>query len=198
MQHKCCGMWIKHCLFSARYKLHFSTQIRSRNVNVMPTTLIKVRDFRLPPRSRWGLRYSWLLRSEWWWFLTDVSVQPVGTICKGQKPKESQVRSSLNVSSSKGHTCRPWLRAVIHSHPQPLTSFLTFQITNIKRKTNVAVSVIQQPFVAQLFKILNSQSINCPVDCQIYPVPIVQHSYWRSHFNINLVPHLYLSICLTL
>jgi len=49
------------------------------------------------------------------------------------------------------------------SHPQPVTSFLTFQITNTNRNTNAAVSAIQQPFVAQLFKILNSRSINRPL-----------------------------------
>jgi len=48
----------------------------------------KICDFRLPSRSRWELRSCGLLRSEWWQFLTDISVQPDGTIIRGQESKK--------------------------------------------------------------------------------------------------------------
>jgi hypothetical protein len=41
-------------------------------------------EFRLPPRSRWELRSSGLLRSEERQFLTDVAGQPLGPIFQAQ------------------------------------------------------------------------------------------------------------------
>jgi len=43
-----------------------------------------MRDFRLPPRCKWNLRYFGILRSVERWFLADVSGQPIGPIFKGQ------------------------------------------------------------------------------------------------------------------
>jgi hypothetical protein len=42
------------------------------------------RDFRLPPRCRWDLRSSGILRSVEWQFCTEVSGQPIGPIFTGQ------------------------------------------------------------------------------------------------------------------
>ena len=61
-------------------KIYFSTEFISQSVNVMPTTLLTVRHFRVPPRSGWDMRSSGLLRSQQWQFFTDVSGQPIGTI----------------------------------------------------------------------------------------------------------------------
>jgi len=44
-----------------------------------------MRDFRLPPRGRWELHSSGILRSELWQFLTDVSGQPISPVFKGQE-----------------------------------------------------------------------------------------------------------------
>jgi len=41
-------------------------------------------EFRLPPRCRRDLRSSGILRSLEWQFLTDVAVQPIFPIFKGQ------------------------------------------------------------------------------------------------------------------
>jgi len=40
--------------------------------------------FRLPPRSRCDLQSSGMLRSVCWYFLTDVSGEPIGPMFKGQ------------------------------------------------------------------------------------------------------------------
>jgi len=45
--------------------------------------LMTLRDFRLPSRSWWEPRFSGLLRSEWWQFITDVSGQTIGPIFRG-------------------------------------------------------------------------------------------------------------------
>jgi hypothetical protein len=42
-------------------------------------------DCRLPPRRIWELRTSGVLRSVEWWFVTDVSGQPIESISKGQE-----------------------------------------------------------------------------------------------------------------
>jgi len=43
-----------------------------------------MRDFRLPPRCKWNLRYFGILRSVERWFLAHVSEQSIGPIFKGQ------------------------------------------------------------------------------------------------------------------
>ena len=43
-----------------------------------------MRDFRLPPRCKRDLRSSGILRGVDWQLVTDVSVQPIGPIFKGQ------------------------------------------------------------------------------------------------------------------
>jgi len=48
------------------------------------TKAFRISDFRLPPRSRWDLCSSGLLRSESWQFVTNVSTQPIGPIFMGQ------------------------------------------------------------------------------------------------------------------
>jgi len=55
-----------------------------------------LRDFKLPPRSRFEQHSSGLLRSVKWQFLTDVSVQPIGPILMGQESSLEE-RSSHKV-----------------------------------------------------------------------------------------------------
>jgi len=45
---------------------------------------MRIRHFKLQPRSKRELRSFGLLRNGWWLFFTDVSGQPIGTIPKGQ------------------------------------------------------------------------------------------------------------------
>jgi len=59
-----------------------STVSKRKTQNLKPSQIL--RYFRLPQRYRWDLRSSGVLRSEEWQFLTDVSEQPIGPICKGQ------------------------------------------------------------------------------------------------------------------
>jgi len=47
-----------------------------------------MRNSRLPPRCKWVLRSFGILRSVDWYFLTDVTGQPVGPNSKGQVVKE--------------------------------------------------------------------------------------------------------------
>jgi hypothetical protein len=61
-----------------------------------------LRGSRLSPRSRWELHSSGLLLSEYWRVLTDVSVQPIGSIYRGQEskmliPEDGTDMLSLNV-----------------------------------------------------------------------------------------------------
>lgn len=47
-----------------------------------------LRNFRLPPQSRLDMRSSGILCIAQWWFLTDVSVKPIGPTFKGQEIQE--------------------------------------------------------------------------------------------------------------
>jgi len=49
-------------------------------------------DSWLPPRSRWELCSSGSLLSEWWYFITDVSGQPIGTILRVQEYKTKPLK----------------------------------------------------------------------------------------------------------
>jgi len=53
--------------------------------------IIYMWDFRLPPKGRWELRSSGLLRSELWWPLTDVSGQYMSPIFKGQESNKAWI-----------------------------------------------------------------------------------------------------------
>jgi hypothetical protein len=44
------------------------------------STYLILRDFRLPPRNKSDLRYSGILHTVWWHFLTDVSGKPIEPI----------------------------------------------------------------------------------------------------------------------
>jgi len=63
-----------------------------------------VRDFRLLPRCRWGLRSSTLLRSVGWQLLTEVSGKYISPTFKGQLilkmrqsvPKRRQVTTNIH------------------------------------------------------------------------------------------------------
>jgi hypothetical protein len=54
-------------------------------------TDVRIRDFRLSPRCRWDLRSSGILRSDEFYFCTDVSGQPIGPVFKGQEVQEDWV-----------------------------------------------------------------------------------------------------------
>ena len=64
------------------------TMSEPRLRNECLSTISVMREFRLPPRSRWDLRSPRKLRSEQWQFLTNVSEQPNGFIFKSQKSKK--------------------------------------------------------------------------------------------------------------
>jgi len=52
-----------------------------------------MRDFKLPPRCKWDLRYSAISRSVEWQFVTDVSGQTFGPIFKGQAVQEEREKA---------------------------------------------------------------------------------------------------------
>jgi len=66
--------------YSSKHKLQISSFWM-----LMTTFGRKMGDFRLPPRSRWYLPSSAILRSVEWQFRTDVSGQHIGPIFKGQE-----------------------------------------------------------------------------------------------------------------
>jgi hypothetical protein len=89
---------VKHGAFS-----HYVTTCYFRTVNQGKTSVnedfsnlqenitFNLHDFRRPPRCKWDLRFEGgggrILRGLVWYFLTDVSGQPIGPIFKGQAPR---------------------------------------------------------------------------------------------------------------
>ena len=66
-----------------RFNLDFHSR-RGVLIIISHESMVRLREYRLPPLGRYGLRSSGLLRSVCWQMFTDVSKQSIRPIFKGK------------------------------------------------------------------------------------------------------------------